>query len=328
MRTAPLALDTLAGDAPRVLAMLLEDAPVPDLPEPVVDTLRYRVTELRWPTGRGPVPGWALLPGRAPDDGPFRCTPQRCQRAIGVQAVAAVRHGQASAVAAAVAAVLAEVDRRAAEGQPLPWWGGWWARLDLGARSVVQARAVAWATRLVVGLDWSLLDGRPTVVDHHPSWRSRTAGGRIELRARVDVLVLPGRGDRRRIARVAPTGDGAAPQGRVPEDPLPSGSSPPCRPAAAALVVGTGVAPAHCDAWLAYPALVTALAGRAASCPGRVVGWWPDSGQLRVVDVDRRALERCVDAIVAMVPAPSGSEARARSAGRVGRRSLPARRSG
>jgi hypothetical protein len=308
--------------------MLLEDAAVPDLPDPVVDTLRRRVTELRWPTGRGPVPGWALLPGGAPDDGPFRCTPQRCQRAIGVQAVAAVRHGQAAGVPAAVAAVLAEVDRRAAEDQPLPWWGGWWARLDLGARSVVQARAVAWATRLVVGLDWSVLDGRPMVVDHRPSWRSRTAGGRIELRARVDVLVLPGRGDRRSAPRVAPTTNGAAPQGWVPEDPLPSGSSPTRRTAAAALVVGTGVAPAHCDAWLAYPALVTALAGQAASCPGRVVGWWPDSGQLRVVDVDRRALERSVDAVVALAPAPSGSEARARSTDRVGRRSRPAERSG
>jgi hypothetical protein len=67
------------------------------------------------------------------------------------------------------------------------------------------------------------------------------------------------------------------------------------------LVVGAGVPPLDWRRSLGFPALVSALARGERSVPGRVVGWWPASGQVRILPVDSGALADTATAVVCAV---------------------------
>ncbi len=200
----------------------------------------------------------ALRRGPAGLDGidlPFRCSPARCRRAIGLDALDRCLRNRATSPAIAVAEVLADAEARLVgpgTGHGVPWWAPWWHRQPLGGRAVVQAEAVVWATQVYTGIDWRRAGRRAVVVTRDQ--RVRVAGApwcRLEGRADVRVEAESG--------------------------------------GAALVVVGSGPAPADWSLDLGFPALVSHLAG-GRSAVSLVVGWWPDSGQVRQVRVDDATL--------------------------------------
>ncbi len=76
-------------------------------------------------------------------------------------------------------------------------------------------------------------------------------------------------------------------------------AGPDGRPGASSLLSVTGGLPG--DGWhdeLAFLALVAGLASPSRPVPTRVVGLWPESGDLRVVEIDAVALDGAVDRVV------------------------------
>jgi len=201
-------------------------------------------------------------------DRPFMPTPSACRRAVGVAAVDRLVRGRAVGPAPAVADVLAtgvedaESVRRG-ESPRAPWWASWYASLGVGGQAAVAAEAVTWATQLWTALAWERMPG-PVVVGGNDFWWDVPGSRLLTLRGRADVRVRVG--------------------------------------ASAALVVTGARAPdAAQRAEVLFPALVASLAAGGRAVPGRVLGMWPASGQVRVVPVDISALERCAEAVVCAV---------------------------
>jgi hypothetical protein len=121
--------------------------------------------------------------------------------------------------------------------------------------------------------------------------------GTVRLRGRADLRVPVGRPGR------TPAG---AP-GR-PQEPL----GPPDALAGEALVVSSGGVPAA--TWeqdLAFPALVAVLSSPRRPMPIRVMGLWPDAGEVRTVEIDARSLRSAGRAVVTAVSALADHEAAA-----------------
>lgn len=269
----PHALDR---PAPAALADLLAEAPARPS-RAGVDDARRRVAEA---AGRARPPlqidRRVLLAALQAPTGvdaaagePFRPAAGRCRRAIGLDAVDACLRGRHASAAEAVAAVLADVEGRRLAGQAVPWWAGWWATLGAGGRSAVRAEAVGWATRLWTGVAWSRLPAPAVVVSRDGRWRPPAAPW-LTVRGRVDIRVDLGGG---------------------------VGSH---------LVVGEGQAPAQWAVLLSLPVLVGLLGGGRGVPGTRVVGWWPDTGQVRVADVDDAVLGACAGAVADVVAAHTG----------------------
>jgi hypothetical protein len=143
----------------------------------------------------------------------------------------------------------------------------WLTNLSLGARSVVQAEAVTWATQLAGAIDWRRFD-RVSVGDDRSV--SFTTSPTVVLRARVDVSVS-----------VA-----VDPQRRDLHD-----------RARALFLVMTGRPASSARDELGLAALTVAL-DKGPHLPTRVVGWWPQCGRALVLPVDRRLLQRAGDAVL------------------------------
>jgi len=197
----------------------------------------------------------------------FVPSPRRCRRAVGVAAVNRCVRGRAPGPAIAVAEVLAEglEDASVAVGVDAlraPWWAAWYSGLSRGARAAVCAEATTWATQLLTAVDWQRLH-RPIVGGRDDWWQcpDRTP---IVLKGRAEVRSLAGR-----------------------------------RPAL--LVVGTGRCESDWRIELGYPGLVAALGRDAQVAPRRVVGVWPQSGQVRVLPVDLATLRATAVSVVAAV---------------------------
>ncbi len=200
-------------------------------------------------------------------DGAFVPSPVTCRGAVGVLAVARCVRRWAPTPAAAVDEVLAAgIEDSAGGSDPNtrpPWWARWYAGLPTGARAMVAAEAVTWATQLWTALEWDRLAPAPVVGGGDDWWdcpgtRALTLQGRAEVRVRT-------------------------------------GGRP------VLLVVGSGVPPAQWRAGLGFPALVTALARGERAVPARVVGLWPASGQVRILPVDRGGLAETATAVVGAV---------------------------
>jgi hypothetical protein len=200
-------------------------------------------------------------------DDTFVASPRLVRRAVGVAAVNRCVRQLSSAPAVAVAEVLAEgledVSVAARTGAVrAPWWAEWYSGLPGGGRAVVCAEAVTWATQLLAAVDWPRV-ARPLVGGRDDWWQCPGATP-IVLKGRADVRALVGR-----------------------------------RPSL--LVVGTGRCQADWRVQLGYPGLVATLGRDAPVAPRRVVGVWPQSGQVRVLPVDLTMLRASATAVIAAV---------------------------
>ena len=210
---------------------------------------------------------------------PFSWRPAFVRRSLGLAVVSSCARGRFRAPADAVAPV---ADEAVAEWERTGWrtfhWEPWLAGLAPGARAVVLADSLTWATALWSSLDWGVFASPPQIGGVDDQWicpASRTL--RLKARAELRVPLQPAPSRHRR-------GGGSA-------------------PAAALVSVSTGCPG---DGWadeLAYLALAAGLRSTTRPVPARVVGLWPDAGSHASVDIDRQALDGAVDRVVTTVAA-------------------------
>ncbi|HUY63463.1 MAG TPA: hypothetical protein VMV14_02985 [Acidimicrobiales bacterium] len=207
-------------------------------------------------------------PERCGTPEPFAPSPARCRRAVGLAAVDRCLRRRARGPVEAVGQVLetgvddaALVER--GEAPRAPWWAKWYASLGPGGRAVVAAEAVTWCTQLWTALAWDRFPVRPQV-GGRDDWWDEPSTGALTLHGRAEV------------------------RARVGQRPV-------------LVVVHSSVPDAAATTALAFPALVAGLAGGPRAIPGRVVGLWPTSGQVRVLEVEEGALRRCADDVLSAV---------------------------
>jgi hypothetical protein len=227
----------------------------------------------------------ALAPvDRAPVPSPFAWSARTTCRALGLAAVRALVSDEARTPVDGVRLALARSLGSVRDGdRPASPMDRWLAGLSAAGRAAVQADAVTSATRLWGALDWAAF-GEPPVIGRDHWWDSPHSA-LLAIRSRAEV---------RSIATD------------------PAGS-----PSSVHLVVLSGPRRPTIRSELSVVALVETLRAPQSLPPGRVVGWWPDSGHVVRVDVDRAALEAGVAAIgrtVARAVAPAPFEGVARAA--------------
>jgi hypothetical protein len=228
----------------------------------------------------------ALAPLAPPaDSSPFAWSTRTARRALGLAAVRSQITGTTRSLIDGVRRASAGAIRAATEGQgSAASMDRWLAGLPAAGLAAVEADAVTWATRLWCALDWSAFEDLPTI--GRDRWWDSPHSSLLAIRSRAEV---------RSIAR-DPSGD----------------------PFSVHLVVLTGPRRASVRAELSVVALVEALRAPPALPPGRIVGWWPDSGHLVKVEVDRLALAEGVSAIARTLagaePAPVPFEGVTRAA--------------
>lgn len=193
---------------------------------------------------------------------PFSWKPAFVRRSLGLEVVRACAEGRHRGPAAAVALVAeGAVDEWRRTGWRTYFWEPWLAGLDPGARAVVLAEAVTWATGVWSAFDWPAIVGDARFGGPDDRW-SLPDDGTVVLKGRVEARV----------------------------------QQPGARPTLLSVASGGPE-----DGWrneLAYPALVAALAAPDRPVAARVVGLWPDSGHRLVVEVDEAALAGAVDRVV------------------------------
>jgi hypothetical protein len=216
----------------------------------------------------------ALAPAEVPPaPTPFAWSARTARRALGLAAVRGLVAGEERTPAEGVRATLAEGIRRARMGDGLASpMDRWLAGLPPGGSAAVQAEAVTWATRLWCALDWSAFDERPVI--GRDRWWDSPHSSLLAIRSRAEV----------RSVALDPSG---------------------C-PFSVHLVVLGGPRRPSIRSELSVVALVEALHAPASLPPGRVVGWWPDSGHVVKVDIDQAAVRDGVAAIARTLAPPEG----------------------
>jgi hypothetical protein len=211
---------------------------------------------------------------------PFAWKPAFVRRSLGLAMVNACLDGRYRTPAESAGPV---ADEAVSEWRQTGWrtfhWEPWLAGLSAGARAVVLADAVTWATALWSSFDWSAWPGRPRVGGVDDQWICPAVRS-VRLKSRAELRV---------------------PLGRLPSR---SSAGPDPTPPPVVLVSMTGGSP-H-DAWpeeLAFLALVAGLRSPSRPVPTRVVGLWPDAGTYRTVEIDGAVLTRAADRVVITVSA-------------------------
>jgi hypothetical protein len=215
---------------------------------------------------------------------PFAWSAHTVRRALGLTAVRSLVAGEARAPADGVRAASARAIRAAREGErPASPMDRWLAGLPAAGLAAVQAEAVTWATRLWCALDWSAFE-EPPIIGRDRWWDSpHSSFLAVRSRAEVRSFGLDGAG----------------------------------RPFSVHLVVLGGPRRSTIRSELSVVAMLEALQAPRSLPPGRIVGWWPDSGHLASVEVDHVALEAGVAAVartlarVEAAPAPLAEATRA-----------------
>lgn len=195
---------------------------------------------------------------------PFAWSARTARRALGL---AAVRSLVAAEARSPVEGVHAAVDRAInslQEGQrPVSTMDRWLAGLPSAGRAAVQAEAVTWASRLWSALDWAAFEVPPVIGRDH--WWDSPQSSLLALRSRAEVraIVTDEEGERHSVH----------------------------------LVVLGGPRRDTIRSELSVVAMVEAIRRSDPLLPGRVVGWWPDSGHLVRMEVDQMALDTGVTAV-------------------------------
>jgi hypothetical protein len=215
----------------------------------------------------------ALLDEPSPDR-PFAWSALTARRGLGILAVRALVAGHVRTPTDGVRSVMSEAMRISQGQRPMSSMEGWLAGLGPAGRAAVAADAVTWATRLWTALEWTALPSRPVIGQDR--WWDSPRSSLLALRSRAEVRCT--------------TGDAEG---------VPVGLH---------LVVLGGGRRATVRDELSVVALTEALRATQSEPPGRVVGWWPDSGRLVRVDVNQVVLERGLETVA---KALSGGQLRA-----------------
>lgn len=210
---------------------------------------------------------------------PFVWKPAFVRRSLGLAVVDACVSGRFRTPAEAVGPV---ADEAVAQWERTGWrtfhWEPWVAGLVPGARAVVLAETLTWATTLWSSLDWRVFAAPPRIGGADDQWicpAMRTT--RLKARAELRVPLVDGRTGRTR--------------------PRPGG------PVSALVSVSSGCPGPGWDDELAYLALVAGLRAPTRPVPARVVGLWPDAGLHSSVDIDQQTLGMAADRVVTGVAA-------------------------
>jgi len=203
-------------------------------------------------------------PGDVTPSTPFAWSARTARRALGLAGLRALVAGAVRSPIDGVMGALDDAVGAAHRGEnaasPMDRW---LAGLPPAGRAAVQAGAVTWATRLWCALDWSAFEESPTIGRDH--WWDSPHSSLLALRSRAEV---------RSIARD------------------PAGS-----PLSVHLVVVGGPRRTTLRSELSVAATVEVLCSPRSLPPGRMVGWWPDSGHLVTLEIDQRALGDGVAAV-------------------------------
>jgi hypothetical protein len=210
----------------------------------------------------------------APDE-EFAWKPVFVRRSLGLAAVRACVEGRFRAPSAAVGPLADEaVDQWRRTGWRSFHWEPWFAGLGGGARAVVLAEAVTWASALWVAFDWEDAGPRARFGGADDLWTC-PGNGRIRLKGRCEI----------RLDHGGHTG--------LTDSPRRGGEE--------LVSVSSGLPGDAVDEELAFLALVAALCAPDRPVPLRVRGLWPDAGERHVVDVDLDLLRRAAERVVACV---------------------------
>jgi hypothetical protein len=208
---------------------------------------------------------------------PFSWKPAFSRRSLGLAVVRACVSGRFRSPAEAAPVVADEaVVEWTRTGQRTFHWEPWLAGLSPGARAVVLAEAVTWATSLWSSLDWSILAtatqiGGPDDVWACPPRRTVRLKGRSELRIPLTTEQLM---------------SGPARLSSCPS---------------ALVSVSSGHPQIAWEEELGYLALVASLRLPTRPVPARIAGLWPEAGIFRVVDVDESILRAAAQRAAATV---------------------------
>jgi hypothetical protein len=203
-------------------------------------------------------------PDHRPATTPFAWSARTARRSLGLAAVRCLLAGDARSPAEGVRATMAESVRLARRGDRLASpVDRWLAGLSAGGMAAVQAEAVTWATRLWCALDWTAFEEPPVI--GRDRWWDSPHSSLLALRSRAEVRSLT----------VDATG--------VPHS--------------VHLVVLGGPRRPTIRSELGVVAVVEALQAPASLPPGRIVGWWADSGHVVKVEFDQALLREGVAAI-------------------------------
>ena len=213
----------------------------------------------------------------AADGEPFAWKPVFVRRSLGLAALDACVAGRFRTPGQAAGPVaLASVARWEETGWRTFHWEPWFAGLAPGARAMVLAEAVGWATSVWSSLDWEVIGTRVQIGGLDDQWNCPAPGG-VRLKGRSELGV--------------PLGAGAV----------------------ALASVSSGCPGERWAEELAYLALVAALHRPSRPVPARVLGLWPDAGVQSHVEVGEEILTdaatRVVSTVTAMVEARSAAAA-------------------
>jgi len=202
--------------------------------------------------------------GSVPVSTPFAWSARTARRTLGLSAVRSLVGGEVRPPAAGVRTALADAMRSARDpSRPASSLDRWVSNLPAAGRAAVHAEAVTWATRLWSALDWNAFTSALIIGRDH--WWESPHSSLLSIRSRADV----------RSVSVDEEGN----------------------PVMVHLVLLGGTRRVSVRHELSVVAMVEAMRAGPALPPGRIVGWWPDSGHAVSVDVDLAALAAGVEAI-------------------------------
>jgi hypothetical protein len=199
---------------------------------------------------------------------PFAWSTRTARRSLGLASVRALLAGSAHSPVEGVGHAVRQAVRGIGQGlRPASSMDQWLAGLSAAGRAAVEADAVTWATRLWSGLEWRAFATPPTIGRDH--WWDSPHSSFLALRSRAEVR--------------SSTADGRG------------------KPVSVHLVVLGGPRRTTIRSELSVVALVEVLRRREPLLPGRIVGWWPDSGRFVSVDVDQVTLSEGVATVARTV---------------------------